>query len=114
MELVTCCEEDFDHFKWHASEKRVEKIVIQYFKERGYEVASHCCQDRFDIAAAEIFGPEIDSFIGTEIKSKDDTLKRLDNKIAEYIQLFDFVYVQKVVDFIEQKSASISELVLCT
>lgn len=94
MEPMIRCEEDFDHSEWHASEKRVEKLVIQYFKEREYKVASHCCQDQFDVVAANIIpGPKIDSLIGIEIKSKNDTLKRLDNQITEYIHIFDFVYV---------------------
>lgn len=94
MEPLTCCEEDFDHSGWHASEKRAEKLVIQYFKERKYKVAAHCLQDRFDIVAAKIVsGPKIDSFIGIEVKSKNDTLKRLDNQITEYLQIFDFIYV---------------------
>ncbi len=82
------------HSGWHASEKRVEKSVTTYFKERGYRVTSHCCQDLFDVAAAKVEpGPRIDALIGIEIKSKNDTFKRFDNQIAEYLQIFDFVYV---------------------
>lgn len=94
MDPTTCCEEDLGYSGWHASEKRVEKLIIRYFKETGYKVASHCCQDQFDIVAAAIIpGPKIDSLIGVEIKSKKDTLKRLDNQIAEYLHVFDLVYV---------------------
>jgi hypothetical protein len=94
MELGTCCGKLNNNGEWHASERRVEKLVIRYFTEREYKVVSHCLQDRFDIVAAKIIsGPKIDSFIGVEIKSKDDTLKRLDRQITEYFQLFDFIYV---------------------
>jgi hypothetical protein len=91
---VTCREENIDKSGWHVSEKRVEKLVIQHFKEKEYRIASHRLQDQFDIAAAKVApGPRIDSLIGVEIKSKDDTLKRLDNQISDYIHIFDFVYV---------------------
>lgn len=94
MEPMAHCGRDLSHSGWHASEKRVEKLIIQYFKEKGYTVASHCCQDQFDVVAAHIIpGPKIDSLIGLEIKSKNDTLKRLDNQIAEYLHIFDLVYV---------------------
>jgi hypothetical protein len=57
-------------------------------------VASHCCQDQFDVVAAHIIpGPKMDALVGLEIKSKKDTLKRLDNQIAEYLHIFDLVYV---------------------
>ncbi|KYK32596.1 MAG: hypothetical protein AYK18_15760 [Theionarchaea archaeon DG-70] len=94
MESVTSYEEDLNHSGWHASEKRVEKVLFPYFRGKGYKIASHCLQDRFDLVAARIKdGPRIEALIGIEVKSKADTLKRLDLQIPEYIQFFDFVYV---------------------
>ena len=86
--------EEYRNSEWHASEKRVENIVVTYFKEREYKTASHCLQDQVDIAVAKVNnGVKIDFMIGIEIKSKDDSLKRLDHQIAQYIHIFDFVYV---------------------
>ncbi len=93
MDPVTRCEGRFNP-RWHASEKRIENLATSYFRDRGYRIASHCLQDRFDLVAAKVEnGPRIDALVGIEIKSKNDTLKRLDGQIPEYIHLFDFVYV---------------------
>lgn len=79
---------------WHASERRVENLITPYFRERGYKVASHCLQDQADMVAAEIsHGAKIETIIGIEIKSEDDTMKRLNNQIAQYIHIFDLVYI---------------------
>ena len=74
-------------------EKRIENLLSSYFRKKGYKVALHCCQDQFDLAAAKLNGLKIETLIGIEIKSKDDTLGRLDNQMTEYIQIFDLVYV---------------------
>jgi len=91
MDSITCCE-DLDP-GWHASEKRIENLLTTYFKEREYNIALHCCQDQFDFAAAKINELKIETLIGIEIKSKNDTLRRLNNQMIEYIQIFDLVYV---------------------
>lgn len=86
------CEKTFGS-GWHASEKRVENLLAAYLKKRGYRVALHCCQNQFDLAAAKLSGSRIETLIGIEIKSKNDTLKRLDNQLTDYIQIFDLIYV---------------------
>jgi hypothetical protein len=78
---------------WHASEKRIENLLSTYFRKKGFKVALHCCQDQFDLAAARLNGSKIETLVGVEMKSKDDTLKRLNNQIIEYIQIFDLIYV---------------------
>ncbi|MGC1120002.1 MAG: hypothetical protein WBA22_02810 [Candidatus Methanofastidiosia archaeon] len=93
MEQIGCYQE-LCSSGWHISEKRIENLIIPYFEERGYKVASHCLQDQADMVAAEIsHGAKIETIMGIEIKSRDDTMKRLDSQIAQYIHLFDFVYV---------------------
>jgi hypothetical protein len=92
MEPAASCEETFSS-GWHASEKRIENLLTTYFKRKGYKVALHCCRDQFDLAAAKLNGSKIENLIGIEIKSKNDTLKRLDNQITEYIKIFDIIYV---------------------
>lgn len=87
------CHEEPCSSEWHVSERRVESLIIPYFGERGYKIASHCLQDQFDMVAAKVNHGKIDTIIGVEIKSKDDTTKRLDNQIAQYIHIFDFVYI---------------------
>jgi hypothetical protein len=92
MEPSINCEETFNS-GWHTSEKRIENLLTTYFKKRGYKVALHCCRDQFDLAAAKLNGSKIETLMGIEIKSKNDTLKRLDNQIPEYIRIFDLIYV---------------------
>ena len=92
MEPENSCEVTFNS-GWHASEKRIENLLSTYFRKKGYRVARHCCQDQFDLAAAELSGSKIEALIGVEMKSKDDTLRRLNNQMIEYIQIFDLIYV---------------------
>ena len=80
--------------EWHPSEKRIEKLIISHFSLTHHKIATHCCQDRFDIAIAEIDESlRIKNLIGIEIKSKNDTLQRLNHQIAEYIQIFDYFFI---------------------
>lgn len=92
MEPENSCEVTFNS-GWHASEKRIENLLSTYFKKKGYKVARHCCQDQFDLAAVKLNGSKIETLIGIEMKSKDDTLRRLNNQMTEYIQIFDLIYV---------------------
>jgi hypothetical protein len=92
MEPASRCEET-PNLGWHASEKRIENLLSTYFGKRGYKVALHCCQDQFDLAAAKVNGSKIETLTGIEIKSKNDTLNRLDSQMVEYIQIFDLIYV---------------------
>jgi DUF438 domain-containing protein len=93
MEQIGCYEE-LRSSGWHISEKRIENLIMPYLEERGYKVASHCLQDQADMVAAKISrGAKIETIMGIEIKSKDDTMKRLDNQIAQYIYIFDLVYI---------------------
>lgn len=92
MEPESSCEVALNS-GWHASERRIENLLSTHFRKKGYKVALHCCQDQFDLAAAELNGSKIETLIGIEMKSKNDTLRRLNNQIIEYIQIFDLIYI---------------------
>lgn len=90
----TGCYEGVCSSGWHISERRIENLIVPYFEERGYKVASHCLQDQADMAAAKIgHDARIETIMGIEIKSKDDSMKRLNDQIAQYIHIFDLVYI---------------------
>jgi hypothetical protein len=91
MKPLSSCE-DFD-LGWHASEKRIENLLASHFRERGYKIALHSCQDQFDFAAVKLNGSKVETLAGIEIKSKKDTLERLNSQMIEYIQIFDLIYV---------------------
>lgn len=78
---------------WHSHEARIEEALRLYFEPRGYRISSHRYFDSFDLILAKIEEESIIELIGIEIKSDKDKIKRLDEQLINYINLFDKVYI---------------------
>jgi len=80
-------------YDWHSHEARIEQKLRSYFEPNGYRIATHRFFDSFDLILAKTDGGEVSELIGIEIKSDKDRMKRLNEQLISYINIFDKVYI---------------------